>query len=71
MARKTKQGRGGARPGSGRKPLEDSALVRSEQVRVHLTAAELKELSQAAGEVSLSSFVRNLLLRYLSRRRKK
>ncbi|MCH7869943.1 MAG: hypothetical protein IH881_19790 [Myxococcales bacterium] len=45
--------------------------MRSKQVRVHLTAVEPKELSQAAGEASLSSFVRGLLLRHLKRRKNK
>ena len=71
MPQSTKNGRGGAREGSGRKPLEDQSQVRSERITINVTQKELKQLSKAAAGTTISSFVRDLVIRSLKRRRKK
>ena len=67
MARR--QGRGGVRPGSGRKPLPPEEKQRN-RIMLNLTDAEYAQLLEAAGEEPASSFARRVLLRYLARRRK-
>ena len=69
MQRETKNGRGGARPGSGRKPLP-IAKKRRKRLMINLTDAEYRDLVRAASDESPSSFVRTVLLRYLARRRR-
>ncbi len=64
-----KQGRGGVREGSGRKPFKDPAAVRSERVLFMITKAELAKLKKAAGDVPLSTFVRKIVVRSLERRK--
>ena len=70
MARKTNKGPGGVREGSGRKPFEDPAKVRSTSIRFHLTEGELNKIKSAAGSVSLSTFIRNIVMRAIKRRKK-
>ena len=63
-----RKGRGGARPGSGPKPLPPEER-RSEQLMVRFTPAEVREIRQAAGKQPLSAWLRDLVLRALARRR--
>jgi hypothetical protein len=63
-----KRGRGGPRPGSGRKPLPTGERLRN-RVMFTLADAELKALERAADGEALSAFVRRVVLRYLTRRR--
>lgn len=65
----TKQGRGGVRKGSGRKAFDDPSQVRSERVMFVLTKKEHAKLKSAAGDVPLSGFVRNIVMRALKRRK--
>jgi len=62
-------GRGGARVGAGRKrkPVSEK---QSELVGVKLTPGEARALRDAAGDLTLSAYVRRLILRHLARRRK-
>jgi hypothetical protein len=69
MPVKKRKGRGGARVGAGRKPKPVSEK-QSEVVSVKLTRDERKELEGAAGDTTLSAYVRRLILRHLARRRK-
>ena len=69
VAKSIKPRRGGVRKGSGRKPFKDPAKVRSNKVAFMLTAAELAKLKAAAGDVSLSTFVRKIVVRALERRK--
>ena len=64
----TKRGWGGVRKGSGR-PFTDPEKVRSEKVAFMLTKAELAKLKAAAGDVSLSRWIRNTILKALKRRK--
>ena len=67
-ARKKRNGRGGARVGSGRKP-KPASEKQSEVVSVKLTLGEREALEDAAGELTLSAYVRRLIVRHLARRR--
>ena len=67
MAGKT--GRGGMRPGAGRKPLPLEQRLRN-RVMFAVTDAELRELAEASGDEALSAFLRRIVRRYLARRRK-
>ena len=69
MAAKRKNGRGGLRPGSGRKakPLGEKQRNR---VVLLLTDEEMRELDRAAGTEGLGTFARRVLLRSLARRRR-
>jgi len=51
----------------GRPPIPQEQR-RGERVMVNLTASERDQLQEAAGEESLSDFVRRLVLRFLARR---
>ena len=62
-------GRGGLRPGAGRKPKRSDAKQRN-RVVVLLTDKELRKLEQGASEEPLGTFARSVLLRSLARRRK-
>ena len=67
-ARSKKKGRGGARPGAGRKPvLEDPVSVTLDLERPH--ADGLRSLAAEEG-VSLASLVRAAVETYLKRRRR-
>lgn len=69
MQRKSKRaGWGGPRPGSGRKPLP-SGQRRSRRIMVNLTEEEAREVEEAAGDASVSDYIRRLVLRHLARRR--
>lgn len=69
MPAKKRNGRGGARMGAGRKPKPASER-QDHHVTLNLTSKEHDMLSEAAGEQSLASYVRQLVLRHLARRRK-
>jgi len=69
MSAKKRNGRGGARMGAGRKP-KPAAEKQSEVISVKLTRDERKELEGAAGDLTLSAYVRRLILRHLARRKK-
>jgi hypothetical protein len=68
MAAKMKTGRGGPRPGSGRKPTPVEERQRN-RVMFTLTDAELEALVKASRGQAFSPFVRQIVLRYLGRRR--
>ena len=70
MKEKIKDGRGGPRPGSGRKPLP-KGLRRDRKVMSTFTDAEHRELEEAAGDEPIGTFVRRVVLRHLARRRRK
>ena len=53
----------------GRPPLSPEER-RTERVMVNLTERERSDLEEAAGDESLSEFLRRIALRYLARRRK-
>ena len=55
--------------GAGRKPKSVSEK-QSEVISVKLTRDERKKLEDAAGEITLSAYVRRLIIRHLARRRK-
>ncbi len=63
-----KSRRGGARPGSGPKPLPLSE-VRRNRVVLHFTDAELAQVKKAAGKERPAFWIRERLLRSLARRR--
>jgi hypothetical protein len=65
----TNNGRGGPRPGAGRKPkpLRDH---RRNRMTINLTDDELRALRSAAGKGSASDYARDVLLQHLARRRK-
>ena len=69
MQDETKNGRGGPRPGSGRKPLPASQK-QSRRAMVTFTRTEYREVLEAAGEKPVGTFIRELVLRSLGRRRK-
>ena len=69
MAVKVRQGRGGPRPGSGRKPKAVDERQRN-RVMFTLTDGELARLEQAAEGIALGTFARELVLRCLARRTK-
>ena len=64
----TKQGRGGVRPGSGRPPLPAKVKKRN-RIMLNFTDAEYKALVDAAGGQPVSVHARDVVLRYLARRR--
>lgn len=64
-----KKGRGGMRPGAGRKPLPPEQRLRN-RVMFAVTDEELRELEETSGEEPLSAFLRRIVRRYLARRRK-
>ena len=57
----------GTRKRMGRPPIP-SELRRTERVTINLTEVERDRLQRAAGDESLSDFVRRLVLRFLARR---
>ena len=67
--RRKRNGRGGARPGSGPKP-KPAEEKRRNRIVVNLTDAELDELMNALGHEQVSTFVRRVLFRSLARRKK-
>jgi hypothetical protein len=68
MQRKSRNGRGGPRPGSGRPPLSPEERL-SERVTVNLTKDERAALRRVAGDEREGAYLRRLLVRHLSRRR--
>ena len=66
---KKKNGRGGARMGSGPKP-KPLAQRRRNRVVLNLTDQELRQLKAAVGSEQVGSFIRRIIFRYLARRRK-
>ena len=67
-ARRTRMsGRGGYRPGSGRKPLPPEER-RGRMVAVLLTEAEHTLLREVAGDVPAGVYAREVLLRHLKRK---
>jgi len=69
VAAKMGSGHGGVRPGSGRKPKPHDERQRN-RVMFTLTDAELEAIEDVAGGEPLSPFVREIVLRYVARRRK-
>ena len=65
---KSKNGRGGARSGSGPKP-RPAKEHRRNRVMLNFTDDELAALEAASGGESTSFFTRGIVLRYLARRR--
>lgn len=63
-----KRGRGGARPGSGRKPKPPHEKQRNRLI-VLLTDDEMQEIKRVAGHEPLGSFARRALLRLVKRRK--
>lgn len=61
--------RGGARPGSGPKPLP-LAEKRRNRVVVNLTDAEFREVRKAAGREPPGVWIREVVAKALARRRK-
>ena len=51
------------------RPEISPELRRTERVTINLTSGERDGLQKAAGEESLSDFVRRLVLRFLARRK--
>ena len=68
MAAKSRNGRGGARPGSGPKP-RPAALLKRNRLMLNLTDHEYAALRKAAGKESPSQFAREVLVRYLRRKK--
>jgi len=66
---KKRNGRGGARPGSGPKP-KTAAQRRRNRVVLNLTDGELARLRRAAGKEQLSTYMREIIFRHLARRKK-
>ena len=64
-----KSKKGGARKGAGRKPGPPEAR-RSQSISVRFSVRELRHLEAAAGDVPVSTFLRTLALRFMSRRKK-
>ena len=64
-----KRGRGGARVGAGRKP-KPPGEKQQRAVSVTFTEAEYSALTRAARDEPLAGFIREVVLRYLARRRK-
>ncbi len=64
--RSRKPGRGGARPGAGRKPLPEG-VGRTYRVMINLTAAEHDALIRASGDELPGTYARRVLLRHLRR----
>lgn len=64
-----KQGRGGKRPGAGRKRVPREELQRN-RFLVSLTDREHEALLRAAGDEPVAAFVRRVLVRALARRRR-
>ena len=69
MQPKKGTGRGGMRPGAGRKPKPVHERLRN-RVMVTLTDEEYEALLEAADHEPLTSFIRGIVVRYLARRRK-
>ena len=61
---------GGTRPGSGPKP-KPRDMKQSNKIMVSLTDAELDELRETVGDQKLATYIRDLLLKHLARRRRK
>ena len=59
------------RRGAGRKMMDDQSLVRSHRIGFNVTESEWKDLQGAAGDDSLSDFVRKIVLQRLRRKKKK
>ena len=64
-----KGGRGGARPGSGPKPMP-RAETRRNRVVMLFTDAEFAALERASKGKMPNAFARQIVLRYLARRRR-
>ncbi len=69
MAAKKKPGRGGVRVGAGRKPIPSKERLRN-HVMFSLRDDEYKRLLDAAGDKKVATLVREIVVRYLVRRRK-
>ncbi len=68
MSGMKKNGRGGPRPGSGRKPSPPRTLKRNRVVLL-LDDAELRMLSKAAGRRRPADLAREIVFRHLARRK--
>ncbi len=64
--RSRKTGRGGARPGAGRKPLPEGQ-GRRHRVMINLTASEHDALVRATGDELPGTYARRVVLRHLMR----
>jgi len=68
MQPKNKPGRGGVRPGSGRPPLP-AKLRKRNRIMLNFTDAEYQALVDSAGDQPVSVLARDIVLRYLRRRK--
>jgi len=66
--KKSKDGRGGARPGTGPKPLPLTKRRRN-RIVLNLTDTEYRQVEKAARGKHLGSFAREIVLRSVARRR--
>ena len=67
MAAKKRDGRGGARAGSGPKPKSARELKRN-RLMLNLTDDEMIALRRVAGRQRPTAFARDVLVKYLARR---
>ena len=65
------KGRGGVRKGAGRQPVQDRSKVKSKLIRFLVTEQELAQIRAAAGDAPVAEFIRTVLFRFISRRKKK
>ena len=68
MAVRTQGGRGGRRPGAGRKPLSVTERQRN-RIMLSFTDAEYEKLEAAAEDQPVAAYARSIVLRSLARRR--
>lgn len=69
MVAKRKAGRGGARVGAGRKP-KPPGEKQDQPVMAKFTLVERQALERAAAGAALGTYLRELVLRHLARRRR-
>ena len=69
MAAKTQGGRGGRRPGAGRKPISVTERQRN-RIMLGFTDSEYEQLEKAAEDEPVASYARSIVVRFLARRRK-
>jgi hypothetical protein len=69
MQPKKGTGRGGVRPGAGRKAKPTHERLRN-RVMFTLTDEEFEALMEATGHESVSAYLRRLVVRHLARRRR-
>jgi hypothetical protein len=69
MTAKAKNGRGGARVGSGPKP-KPMAILKRNRLMLNFTDREMADLKRAAKKQRPADFARGIVLRHLARRKK-